>query len=1148
MIPTTLGHYKLQDRIGHGGMGEVFRAFDTRLNRPVAVKVMRAAVDAGSLSLDRFLREARAASALNHPNIVIIHEVGSTPGGDHFIVQELIDGKTLRSMLTPGTPLPLATMFDIGRQVARALAAAHGAGIVHRDVKPENIMIRPDGFVKVLDFGLARPVETTTSAQIDTRMMTTPGTLLGTPAYMSPEQGNGGTLGPAVDVFALGVVIYEMAAGRRPFAGATALAVIASIISDQPVPLSRVNPEVPRAIDDLILRMLHKEADCRPAAFEIERELAAAHTGTIALPVRTPIPLARRATVGRDLERTQLLRAYSRAKDGRSLIVAVTGEPGIGKTSLVEDFLGDLGGRGERPIVARGRCSESLAGSEAYLPVLEVLDSLIHRTDGQSLATLVKTIAPTWYTQVATASADGSVAGELRESLPAASPERMKREFGVLLQEVSRVQPVVLCIEDLHWADVSTIDILNYVAGRFAELRVLLLTSYRPSDMTLAKHPFLAVVQDLQSRALFEEIPLAFLEPRDVAWYLALQFPANQFPPDFAAAIHAKTEGSPLFMVDLVRYLRDTGGLVEENGFWRLARSMPDVPRDLPESVRGMIARKIERVPEADRRLLLAASVQGHEFDSTTVAEATGIDPGEVEDRLEALERVHVFVRRGDEHEFPDRTLTLRYTFVHVLYQNVLFASLQPTRRVALSRSLAASLVQHHGTETTAIAGRLAVLFETAREFASSAQYFFVAAQRAVTLFGFREALSLAGRGLEGLRTLPDGPERQQLELGLQMIRGLALRSVKGWAAPELESTFARARQLCHQLDDPPELFPVLWNLTFFSMIRGDLEVVRGQTSTLMAQAEASGNPAYLMAVHHVAGVSAEFTGDIVESSRLLERARELHDPARHKAYTATFGVDPGMVARAMSSRPLWSLGFVDRAVERANETIALGRSQRQPVTLVFALIVAQGIHLYRGEAQQAIALGDEIVSLCQEYEFPQEAEWARGFRASATAALGKVDEGIAQLHASLAALHALRSGLTRTMFLSLLADALRRAGQIAEGLAVVEEGFTHAELTFERGFLAELHRVCGDLLLASGDARGAEASFRQAIAVAAARQARSFELRAATGLARLLGDAGRRDEAVAVLSPIYDWFTEGHGTADLVSARTLLSGIGAPK
>ncbi len=831
--------------------------------------------------------------------------------------------------------------------------------------------------------------------------------------------------------------------------------------------------------------------------------------------------------------------------DGQSLIVGVSGEAGIGKTSLIEDFLSEISMRAERPIVARGRCSERLAGAEAYLPILEALDSLLHRAGGESLQTLMKTVAPTWYLQVATRSIDESSMTELRVDALTASQERMKREVGAFFQDVSTARPVVVFLDDLHWADVSTIDILNYLAGRFAAMHVLVVATYRPAEMALAQHPFLGIANNLRSRGQFEEIGLGFLAPADVERYLALEFPEHQLPPDFSLLIHAKTEGSPLFMADLVRYLRDSGGIVERNGTWVLARSMSDLPRDLPESVRSMIARKIEQVDAGDRALLLAASVQGPEFDSTIVSEAAELSPADVEERLDVLERVHVFVKRGNEYEFPDLTLTLQYQFVHVLYQNMLYASLQPTRRAALSGRVARALVGH-GEDTPATAARLAVLFDAARDFAASAGHYFAAAQHAVGLFGFREALSLAERGLKTLRGMPDGPQRKQQELGLQMIRGLALRMMKGWAAAEIEPVFARARELCHELDDPPEVFPVRWALTLFHAIRGDLRVYRERADELMGQAEQSGNPAYLMAAHHLVGVSREFLGDMVESSRVLDRGRELHVPAEHMTYTAMFGLDPGMIARAMSSRPLWALGYPDRASARARETLTLARSQHQPMTLAFALVVAQGIHLYRGEAAEAVTMGDEIVALSLEYELKQETEWGRSFQGAAIAALGRTADGIDQLKDSLAVQQAIGSGLVRTAFLALLAEMLGHAGRVTEGLQAVDEGFVHAEKTLEGGYLAELHRMRGELLRLAGDEVAAEASFRLAIARAIAQQAKSFELRASTGLARLLLASGRRDQARAVLAPVYGWFTEGQTTGDLVAARAALLETGS--
>ena len=1144
MPPATLGHYRLETRIGHGGMGEVYRAFDTRLNRLVAIKVMRSAEDR-ELAVDRFLREARAVSALNHPNIVVIHEVGETSEGDHFIVQELIDGATLRALLDG--PMPLTRIAEIGAQIARALGAAHTAGIVHRDVKPENVMLRGDGFVKVLDFGLARSLALESSDETMTHvgLETMPGVIVGTASYMSPERINGIQCGPPADVFALGVVLYEMAAGKRPFVAPTALGIVTSIVAEQPVPLTRHNAAIPIAFDDLVQHMLAKNPERRPTARDVEQHLVAMQRLDTFVDQAAYTASARRTTVGRETQRAQLRRVYAGVRERRGLFVAVTGEPGIGKTSLIEDFLSELASSSAPPTLARGRCSERLAGAEAYLPVLEALDSLLNRRDGPAVDDTMKTCAPTWYLEVAKRTLEEVSLAQLRERTPLRSQERMKRELSTLLEELSRAQPLVLFVDDLHWADVSTIDILNYLAVRLSNMRVLVLVSYRPSDMALSQHPFLGVRRDLQARGLFEEIPLPFLEVDEIERYLALQFPSHRFPPDFPSVIHAKTEGSPLFMADLVRYLRNTGGVVEETGRWVVASALEDVPRGLPESVRSMIERKVEQVDEHDRRLLLTASVQGHRFDSMIVAEAADIDPGEVEDRLENLERVHAFVRRGHEQEFPDRTLTLTYQFVHVLYQNMLYASLQPTRRKALSGRVAEALLRHYGDLSSTIAGQLAVLLEGARNFAASAQYFLTAARHSVGLCAFREAVSLSDRGLSAIRALPDGPARKQLELRLVMIKGRALRSTSGWATPEVETVFDRARQLCQELDDPPELFPVLCSLAHFHMIRGNLRECRDRADALIVQAEQAANPAFLMAAHHLAGVSREFIGEMIESSAHLERARELHDPAEHATYSAMYGFDPGMLARAMTSRPLWALGFPDRADRRARETLDLARSQRQPTTLAFALVVMQGIHLYRGNFADALILGDELNALCGEYGLRQEAEWSRAFQGSAMAGAGRLEEGIDLLKDTLAVQQSMNAGLVRPTFLALLGEALLGAGRVGEGLEIVSEGLTHAERTFEGGYVAELRRVQGLLFHFAGNRDAAEDALRAALEQARGQKAKSFELRAASALARLLQASGRDSEADATLAPVYESFSEGHDTADLLSARAILSRIG---
>jgi tRNA A-37 threonylcarbamoyl transferase component Bud32/tetratricopeptide (TPR) repeat protein len=1116
-----LGPYEILAPIGSGGMGAVYKARDARLERIVALKQLN-----GEHS-GRFRQEALAIAALNHPNICQLYDVG-----DNFLIMEYVEGSCLCG------PVPEKQAIKVALEILAALEAAHSRGILHRDLKPANILITANGSSKLIDFGLAKqltPSDTEVTQTLD-------GAILGTVAYMAPEQAAGQGVDERSDIFSFGTVLYELLSGRRAFQGDSTAAVLTAVMRDQPEPLP-VSGELQKILE----RCLAKQPADRYSSVTELRAALERLTGTSPHGELAPAPhpsLPAQINVGRDAQRAQIGRAYSRVKAGKGLILAVTGEAGIGKTSVLESFLSSFGEHKEEPVLARGRCSQRLAGEEPYLPILESLDNLLGPQPGPSVAAIMKSAAPTWYALVAAAPARANGA-EPRQAQPGQSQERMKREFVSLFQELSRARPVILFIDDLHWADVSTIDLLNYLTAHFAGMRVLVLTTYRPSDMALARHPFLAIRGDLQSRGLLEEIALQFLEPKDVEKYLDLEFPGHAFPAEFARGIHAKTEGSPLFMADLVRYLRDTGSILEDEKGWSLGRSLPDTPRGLPASVQGMIQRKIEQVSEQDLKLLLAASVQGHEFDSAVIAEALAIDQAEVEDRLDALERVYYFVRRGAEGEFPDRSLTLNYQFVHVLYQNALYDSLQPTRRASLSNRIAKALVNHYGDQVAGIAARVAVLFEAGRDFTSSAHYYYLAASQSAQLFAFREALALSERGLNAVKALPDGPARKQQELVLQMMKGIALRSTSGWATPQVESVFSKARQLCQDLNDPPELIPVLWATTLFLLIRGNLVECRQRADELMAQAERSESQVYRMAAHHIGGVVREFMGDMVESSRMLERCRELHNPDQYMANLTMFGQDPGTIARAMSSRPLWALGYPDRALERAQETLAIARSQRLPTMIAFALVVLQGIHLYRGEAEAALASGEEIMALCREYELPQEAEWSSSFQAYALHLRGCTTQCIDELKRSLEKQRAISAGLVRSAFLALLGDALRHAGRHAEGLEAIDEAFAHAERSSEGGYLAELHRVRGELLLVAGNAPAAEQSLRQAVQCAAQQQTRSFELRAATSLAELLHATQRSSEARAILGPVYEWFTEGYGTADLVKARTILSEIG---
>ncbi len=1196
---TSLGPYEILSSLGAGAMGEVYLAEDKRLERKVAIKLLPAELTKDAARLRRFEQEARAASALNHPNIVTIHEIGEAEAG-RYIVMEYIRGVTLRALIVNR---PAAEQWlSWSKQIARALGVAHAAGIVHRDIKPENIMVRDDGYVKVLDFGLARLAPASIELEANTLERTNPGSLLGTASYMSPEQARGETATSASDIFSLGIVFYELATGQRPFRANSLLGMLQAITTETPLAPSRLNPETPAPLESLILQMLEKDARLRPSAKEvvaaIKEARRAGERGSEGwdeeakpeLISRSRAPALSRSprhTVGREKERAELQAAFDSANAGRGLLVCVAGEPGIGKTSLVEDFLGELDAYGQDCLVARGRCSERLAGTEGYLPWLEALGNLLRRGEislqartmqfgAPSIAQTMRQIAPTWYAQVAPFSMGESSAAQLKAER-AASQERMKRELAEFVEEAARKEPLVFFFDDLHWADASTIDLMGYLASRFSSLRVLIVATFRPSDLALAKHPFLQLKPELQSRGLCREIALEFLSREEVEKYLALEFPEHKFPAELPELIHARTEGNPLFMADLSRYLRDRGVIAMEEGTqdgrvprWTLAGALDDIERDLPESVRGMIERKIARISEEDRRLLQAASVQGSQFDSAVIIKATGAtgaDAEDVEERLEDLERVHGLVKMIGEKEFPDHTLTVRYRFVHLLYQNALYAQLRPTRRASLSAAVAQALRGFHGKQTAAISSRLAVLYEAARDWLPASEFFLAAARNALRRFANQESIALARRGLAMLEKAPDSPERAKIEITLRTTLGLSQMMVKGYAASEVLETHIRALELCRRSGGHAQLFQAQFGLSVVRVVRAEYEQARELAEDCLRLAQTGASPqsdentAMLVQAHWITGLCVQYMGELVAAREHFERTIALYDQQRHGHQILLYG---GILNRAHLGRLLVYLGYADEGRRLSREAIAIAEKARNPLGLCNTLSITAFVEALHGMTQRVGEMAETILALSAEHGLPHYRATGQLLSGWAMAMQGRPEEGVEMMRLGLAAHRQAETGLQLTNYLALLAQALGQAGRAEEAMSALDEAAELIRHSAERYYEGELYLLRGDLLLDCGlriADRGleepiatsnpqpairnlrskAEDCFHRAMETARRQGAKTFELRAALRLARLWQGQGKQAEARAMLAEIHDWFTEGFDTPDLKEAKSLL-------
>jgi tRNA A-37 threonylcarbamoyl transferase component Bud32/tetratricopeptide (TPR) repeat protein len=1136
---TRIGPYVVQSLLGSGGMGEVYRAFDERLRRDIALKLIARRLDGESDIVDRFIREALAVSALNHPNVITIHEAGGAPEG-RYIAMELVQGRSLREVLREGAGRQHAV--PIARQIAEALAVAHAAQIVHRDIKPDNVMVRDDGYVKVLDFGLAR-VATAEAAKTDQKTLsaiTQTGLVLGTIGYMSPEQARGEQVTTASDVFAFGIILYELLTGQHPFHAASPLAVLHGIISDAPVPPSRVGVDVSPTLDQLTLECLQKDARLRPTATEIVNRLRGGDAAVGAV-VSPPQPRPEARLVGREAEGQALADAYQEVAAGRGLIVAVAGEPGLGKTALVESALECL----HDARVARGRCSERLAGSEAYLPFLEALDALLRSESHGGLARVLRAVAPNWYAQVMSLPENDSSAARVLAEAGTGSPQRMKREMAAFLEEASRLQPLVLFLDDLHWADGSTVDLLGYLADRLASIRLGIVVTYRPSELVQSRHPFLPLKLDLQARGVCREIVLRYLPESAVADYVALEFPDHAFPTEFVELIHHRTEGHCLFFVDLLRELRRRKVLVQDaQDRWVLAEGLPALERELPESVRSMIQRKIDALSDDARHLLSAAAVQGVDFDSAIVAHALDLDEQEVEERLDRLEREHAIVRVLEEITCPDRTVTQRYRFAHVLYQNALFASLRPTRRASLAGSIASGLVRRWADRAPEIAGVLAALFETARASLAAARYFSLAAQSAARLFAHEEARQLSLRGLALLHSLPDNGTRRAVELELQMVFALAVKTSRGYAVPEVGQAYRRARELCRQVDDPAVVIPVLMGLSAHYIVGGDIRIAYELAEQLLELATRIGNPPVRMIAEWCLGAALHHLGELERAHAHLERALELYEPRFHHARVWEVGIEPGIFCMCETSRTLTLLGRLDQGRARIASAERAARELGHPQTIAFTLLFRMLIgHLWR-DAREVNQVYHVLAALCADKGIAQEMLWATPVYGWAQFELGDREAGLATIERGVNALAEAHSWLLRPYYLLLHSDALRQIGRLEDAASALELGTTAAMGTHMFG--PELHRLRGEQLLTEDPSNGETAleAFEKALAEARRQGAALLELRAARSMAAALKSLGRTADARLHLEPVLASITEGEAARDVIEARDLMRSL----
>ena len=861
--------------------------------------------------------------------------------------------------------------------------------------------------------------------------------------------------------------------------------------------------------------------------------------------------------VGRDEALSRTRSRLQKMLGGERQIIFVTGEPGIGKTALVDTFARTIASE-LRIRVGRGQCLEHYGTSEAYLPVIEAIGRLCR--DEQEIADVLRAHAPMWLLQMPSL-VNASERELLNREMFGATRERMLREMGEALEVLTANVPLVLILEDLHWSDYSTLDLISYLARQRQFARLLLIGTYRPAELIVSGHPLKTVKQELLAKKQCWELPLEYLTDDAVAKYLSVRFPTNRFPPELAELIHKRTEGSPLFMVNAVDYLVADGLIREDKNGWKLAAEIENVKVGVPDSIKQIIEKQLDHLDANKQRTLEVASVAGAEFSTPAVGAGLGEDPDTVEARCEELARQRQFIQDCGVQELPNGDVVTRYGFIHALYQNVLYERVSASRRAQLHRQIGERREKIYGERVTEIAAELAMHFERSREYKRGAKYLRQAANNAIRRFAYREAVGLARRGLKLLDKLPDTPERAEQELCLQLALGIPLIATQGYAAPDVGSAYLRARELCRQLGETPDVSEVLWGLWTFHTLRADLGTALEIAEEFLRLAPQLQYAGLAMCGHWVLEITFMHLGELTRSMEHFENGLSLYDSDPHLQDAFLYALDPGVAMRCFAALSLWLLGRPDEGLKRIEEALTLARDLCEPHGLTHALFFAAILYQLCGEAAKVQQHAEEAIAVSRDYGSPMYEAMATIIGGWALIDQERHDEAIEQMRAGLDALRATGTELVRPYFLALLVEALAKARPPEEGLDVVEEALAATRRTAERFYEAELYRLKGELLLKQSTGRAvsqaekrgkvvvevapvvinAKGCFNQSIKIARQQKAKSLELRAATSLAYLYQNQDKQEKARRLLAQVYDSFAEGLDTADLREAKALL-------
>jgi predicted ATPase/class 3 adenylate cyclase len=834
--------------------------------------------------------------------------------------------------------------------------------------------------------------------------------------------------------------------------------------------------------------------------------------------------------VGRDQELSLILDRWARVRAGTGQVILLAGEPGIGKSRLVQIVKDRI--REEPHNWLECRCSPHAQQSAMY-PVIDLLGRLLHfdRADPPEvrLARLQANLEPcresipdAWPLLASLLSLPAPEGLTLPLMTPARQRQRTLETLRDMVLAIAGEQPVLLVAEDLHWIDPSSLELLDLLLADASKARLLVLLTFRTEF-----HP---PWTPGPGTTLIE---LPRLSEAEVETMVARMARGKIMPAEAVGWLVAKTDGVPLFVEEMTKTILESGALAEDDRHYTLTRPLPTLA--IPATLSDSLMARLDRLGTAKMVAQLGATL-GRAFSYDALQAIAPLDERELHRELTRLVEAGLLNQRH-------RGSHVTYVFKHTLLQDAAYESLLRSNRRMYHAKIARTLAER-SPETLETQPELLAHHYTEAGLVHDALGFWLrAARRSTERSANAEAISHITRGLELLGTLREPTERDSYELKLQVALGAPLIATRGYAAMEVERAFTRARELCQRLGDTPALFQVLWGMWAFVLVRGNFGAAQELNKQLLALAQRDAQPDQLLESHLASGITLYHTGEAGAARTHLEQCIGLYDEDRHRAHAFVFGQDPGMAARAYASHALWLLGYPSQALKRGEEALALAQRLAHPYSLIFALLSATWLHQFRREARLVRHRAEAELALVSDRSFQFGLGMGTIMRGWALAEEGNAVEGIADMTQGLDAWRRSGAELARPHFDTLLAEVHGRAGQAETGIRLADEALATARAAGEVYYEPEQLRVQGELLLRlpmPGWER-AETKFREAVELARRRQTRSLELRASVSLGRLHLARGQRDRAREDIAPVYGWFAEGFDTPDLQEARALL-------